>query len=101
MPLGAVQQLPLPQQAAFVAAVFGALAAGTYASCTIVGPALESALPAFVAFSRSTWPLLGATYVAAGVAHFTVHDSFVTMMPQRCAAGGAGAARRSAAAERF
>jgi hypothetical protein len=85
MPLGAVQQLPLPVQAAVVASIFAALGLGTWASCTFVGPAIESAAPGFFAFSRATWPLLGATFLAAGVAHFTAHDAFVTMMPTRCA----------------
>jgi hypothetical protein len=85
MPLAAVQQMPLPLQAAVVAAIFGALGLGTWASCTFVGPAIQSAAPGFMAFSRATWPLLGATFMAAGVAHFTAHDAFATMMPTRCA----------------
>ena len=84
MPLAAVQQMPTPAQAAVVASIFGALGLCTWASCTVVGPALESAAPGFVAFSRATWPLLGATFVAAGVAHFTAHDEFCTMYPTRC-----------------
>ena len=84
MPLAAVQQLPEAAQAAVVASVFGALGLGTWASCTFVGPAIADAAPGFMAFSRATWPLLGATFVAAGVAHFTAHDSFCTMMPKQC-----------------
>ena len=87
MPLGAVQQLPLPLQTATVAAVFGALGAGAAFSCDVLGPALEHSAPDLFAFSRATWPLLGATYLAAGVAHFTAPDAFVTMFPQRGAWG--------------
>jgi hypothetical protein len=85
MPLAAVQQLPLPLQAAVVAGIFAGIGLGTYVSCTAVAPGIEQAAPSFMAFSRATWPLLGATFVAAGVAHFTAHDAFVTMMPTRCA----------------
>ena len=84
MPLAAVQQLPEAAQAAGVASIFAALGLGTWASCTLVGPAIADAAPGFMAFSRATWPLLGATFVAAGVAHFTAHDSFCTMMPKKC-----------------
>jgi uncharacterized membrane protein len=87
MPLGAVQQLSEPLQAAVFASVFAALGALTYASCTTVAPALESALPELFAFSRSTWPLVGGTFVLAGVAHFLAHDAFCTMMPARGAWG--------------
>ena len=82
MPLATVQQLPEPQQAAVVAAVFAALGSLTFLSCSVLAPALEAALPDFMAFSRSTWPLLGTTFVAAGYAHFALHDAFVTMMPR-------------------
>ena len=84
MPLATVQQLPDVAQGAVVASIFAALGVGTWASCTFVGPAIADAAPGFFAFSRATWPLLGATFVAAGVAHFTAHDSFCTMMPKQC-----------------
>jgi uncharacterized membrane protein len=87
MPLAAVQQLPLGAQAAVVAGIFGALGLSTHVCSNTVAPALEQALPGLFAFSRATWPLLGATYVAAGVAHFTAKDSFCTMMPHRGAWG--------------
>ena len=87
MPLAIVQQLPLPLQGAVAATVFSALFACTYASCAGVAPALESAFPDLFAFSRSTWPLVGGTFVLAGAAHFLAHDAFCTMMPQRGAWG--------------
>ena len=43
--------------------------------------------PSLMAWSKSTWPIIGITYVAAGVAHFTFHDGFVSMMPHRGAWG--------------
>lgn len=95
MPLGAVQQLPEAAQAAVVASIFAALGLGTWASCTVVGPAIAEAAPGFMAFSRATWPLLGATFVAAGVAHFTAHDSFCTMMPKQCVRRSQSGATRS------
>lgn len=105
MPLAAVQQLPDVAQAAVVASIFAALGAGTWASCTLVGPAIADVAPGFMAFSRATWPLLGATFVAAGVAHFTAHDSFCTMMPKPCVPvppkrGLSGAERCRSGAER-
>ena len=87
MPLAAVQQLPLPAQAACVTGILVALGAGTHVCSSVVAPALEAAVPSLFAFSRATWPLLGLTYVAAGVAHFSLHDEFCTMYPQRGAWG--------------
>jgi uncharacterized membrane protein len=87
MPLAAVQQLPVPAQAACVATIFAALGLGTQFASDVVAPAIEHAVPSLFAFSRATWPLLGTTFVAAGVAHFTLHDEFCTMMPQRGAWG--------------
>ena len=87
MPLAAVQQLPLPAQAACVTGILAALGAGTHVCSSVVAPALEAAAPTLFSFSRATWPLLGVTYVAAGVAHFTLHDEFCTMFPQRGAWG--------------
>jgi hypothetical protein len=84
MPLATVQQLPDVAQAAVVASIFAALGLGTWATCTFVGPTVSYVAPGFFEFSRATWPLLGATFVAAGVAHFTAHDSFCTMMPKQC-----------------
>jgi hypothetical protein len=94
MPLAAVQQLPDAAQAAVVASIFAALGLGTWASCTYVGPAIADAAPGFMAFSRATWPLLGATFVAAGVAHFTAHDEFCTMMPKQVRANASAPRRR-------
>jgi len=74
-------------QGAIVVAVFVALLAGTYASCATLGPALERLSPSLMAWSKSTWPIIGITYVAAGVAHFSFHDGFVSMTPHRGAWG--------------
>eukprot|EP00195_Chlamydomonas_chlamydogama_P015259 CAMPEP_0202892918 /NCGR_PEP_ID=MMETSP1392-20130828/2589_1 /ASSEMBLY_ACC=CAM_ASM_000868 /TAXON_ID=225041 /ORGANISM="Chlamydomonas chlamydogama, Strain SAG 11-48b" /LENGTH=259 /DNA_ID=CAMNT_0049577053 /DNA_START=90 /DNA_END=869 /DNA_ORIENTATION=- len=83
MPLAAVQQLPEPLQAATFFGIYAALGLGTYVSCTSIAPSIEAALPGLMAFSRATWPLLGVTYIAAGVAHFTMHDAFASMMPKQ------------------
>ena len=74
-------------QGAVVGAIFVALLAGTHEACATLGPALESLSPSLMAWSKSTWPIIGITYVAAGVAHFTFHDGFVSMMPHRGAWG--------------
>lgn len=68
-------------QAAVVSAAWLAVCAATYECVTVVGPALDRAAPSLMAWSKSTWPIIGVTYVAAGVAHFAVHDGFVAMMP--------------------
>lgn len=74
-----VSQLPVAGQIASVAAIFAGIGIGTAASCTIIGPAVADAAPGFFAFSKATWPLLGVTYLAAGVAHFTQVQGFLDM----------------------
>lgn len=86
-PIALVQQLSPPLQAGAFLAYFGLLATATYAAVTIVAPGIEATLPTFFAFSRTLWPLLGITYVLAGVGHFALLDSFVTMMPKQGAWG--------------
>eukprot|EP00438_Fugacium_kawagutii_P011557 Skav235011 [mRNA] locus=scaffold276:149845:154186:+ [translate_table: standard] len=88
------------EQAAVVLAIFVALAVGTW---TLVGPIfqfLQQLLPEGwclgmapgklpVGTSRGTgfkgwqktWPILGAFYMAAGVAHFTAQDAFESIYP--------------------
>eukprot|EP00873_Tetraselmis_striata_P039817 jgi/Tetstr1/460081/TSEL_005401.t1 len=83
----AVSSMPDTSQAAIVAGVFAGLGVGTAASCSLVGPAIARSLPGFFAFSESTWPLLGVTFLAAGVAHFTVEQGFLDMYPHRGAWG--------------
>ena len=86
--LGAVVSgLDESAQTAVVLGVWTAILLATYECCTVVGPALESLSPGLMAWSKSTWPVIGLTYVAAGVAHFTVHDGFATMMPHEGAWG--------------
>ena len=55
----AVSSLPEPQQAAAVLTAWAGIAALTYASCHVVGPAVSDAFPGYMAWSRSTWPVLG------------------------------------------
>ncbi|KAG2500613.1 hypothetical protein HYH03_001380 [Edaphochlamys debaryana] len=83
-PLGAVQRLSKPLQAAFVAAVYGALGLGTWAWCAHVGPAIAAAAPGLHAFfvgTRMAW--LGALFTVVGVAHFTAHDVIKSMYPKQ------------------
>lgn len=70
-----------PTQALVVLSVWSGIAIGTFECVTVVGPALERASPALMAWSRSTWPIIGATYVAAGWAHFAFREGFESMMP--------------------
>ena len=83
----AVSSMPESTQAGVVAGIFAALGAGTAISCSIIGPAIEHAIPDLFAFSKATWPLLGVTYVAAGVAHFSLEKGFLDMYPHRGAWG--------------
>jgi uncharacterized membrane protein len=86
--LGAVVSgLDESAQTAVVLGVWAGILLATYECCTVVGPALESLSPGLMAWSKTTWPVIGVTYVAAGVAHFTVHDGFVSMMPHQGAWG--------------
>ena len=83
----AVSSLPAAAQAASVAGVWAALGAATYLTCAVVGPAVADAFPGYAAWSRSTWPVLGLTYVAAGLAHFALPGGFRDMYPHRGAWG--------------
>lgn len=82
-----VSSLPAAAQAASVAGVWAALGAATYLTCAVVGPAVADAFPGYAAWSRSTWPVLGLTYVAAGLAHFALPGGFRDMYPHRGAWG--------------
>ena len=81
-----VNMLPLPLQAAVFFSCFAALYAGTAALVSLLGLA-QAAAPGVVTAWKSTWPLLGVFYILAGVAHFTLKDAFMNMMPQRGAWG--------------
>ena len=74
-------------QMAVVLGAWVAILLATYECCSVVGPALEHLAPGIMAWSKTTWPIIGVTYVAAGVAHFTVHEGFVSMMPHKGAWG--------------
>ena len=87
VPLGAVQRLPLPQQAAVVASVFAALAACVAAAVSLLLPALDAAAPDAMAACRAAWPLWGLAYAFAGVMHFVAADAFRACMPKRGAWG--------------
>ena len=83
----AVDSLPAAAQAASVAGVWAALGAATYLTCAVVGPTVADAFPGYAAWSRSTWPVLGLTCVAAGLAHFALPGGFGDMYPHRGAWG--------------
>lgn len=78
-----VSTLEPKAQGAVVLAIWSAIAIGTYECVSEIGPALERAAPGAMAWSKSTWPVIGATYVAAGWAHFQFRDGFESMMPHR------------------
>ena len=82
-----MSSLPEPAQAAIVFTAWAGIAALTYFSCAVVGPAVEDAFPGYMAWSRSTWPVLGLTYIAAGAAHFGLHQGFLDMFPHKKAWG--------------
>ncbi|CAM9420341.1 unnamed protein product [Ectocarpus sp. 12 AP-2014] len=83
-----VSDLAKPIQALIVAGVFAGLGAGTVA--VLAGlQSLEAALPAgWYAIWQFTWaPLLGLTFSAAGIAHFTLLREFCNIYPGRGAWG--------------
>jgi uncharacterized membrane protein len=79
--------MPSPNQAAVFAAIALAIAAGTYVSCTTVGPALSTNLPSFLQVHRDSWFPLGPIFLAAGIAHFTEEQGFKNMYPHEGAWG--------------
>ena len=83
----AVSSMPETTQAAVVAGIFTALGAGTVFGCSVIGPTIATAIPDLFAFSKTTWPILGVTYVAAGIAHFGLEQGFLDMYPHRGAWG--------------
>jgi len=75
-----VSSLPPADQRKVVATVAAALAVGTILNCTIVAPATLGRLPVWLAdLQRGSWGIVGAVYCAAGVAHFTLRESFESM----------------------
>lgn len=72
-----IDALPLVEQSAVFAGIFGALGAST-ASAVYATKPLREVLPSF--FTKTTF-LIGAVYVAAGIAHFGVEDAFLSIYP--------------------
>jgi len=83
----AVSAMAPPAQAAAVATVWGGIGLATWFACGVVGPAVADAFPGYMAWSRGTWPVLGLTYVLAGVAHFALPKGFEDMYPHEGAWG--------------
>jgi len=74
--------LPEAEQAGIVAALLGGLAAGTWALANPIFAFLEGLLPdGWFKTWQKTWPILGAVYLAAGIAHFTAAESFEAIYP--------------------
>ncbi|KAL1507355.1 hypothetical protein AB1Y20_008201 [Prymnesium parvum] len=77
--LSGINTLPLPLQAAVVIAI--ALAIGGL-TALLYGPVFDAVRGSWVwSLSRPTWPILGAIYLAAGVAHFTEAEGFENITP--------------------
>jgi uncharacterized membrane protein len=83
LPVGFVQQLPRPQQAAIVLSLFVALALNTWFMYAGVGPVVATMFPGMYAFfCRWAGIALGLMFVVLGITHFTAHDGCCTMMPR-------------------
>jgi len=80
-PVSSVDSLPIIQQQLIFAGIFMGLGVGT--TGLLKGfDVVEQALPdGWFAKWRTTWPLLGIVYVAAGLAHFGVQDAFMSIYP--------------------
>lgn len=77
-----INTLPESQQAAVVVGVFVGLAAGTAILAGPIFQFLQNLLPeGWWKGWQKTWPILGAFYLAAGVAHFTAAESFQAIYP--------------------
>merc|ERR1712100_627521 len=84
-----VSQQDNQTQILVVTAIWVGLILSTYLSCAKVGPIVESILPdGIFQLSKKTWPILGATYVLAGAAHFALPEGFDAMVPHQNAFGG-------------
>jgi uncharacterized membrane protein len=71
--------LPLPLQATIFASVFAVLAIGTY-GLSFVCTDLSLQYEWFQTW-RTTWPILGLVYAAAGITHFTVQEEYENIVP--------------------
>jgi hypothetical protein len=81
LPIGAVQQLPLPGQAAVVLCICAALAGSVWACVTLLLPGLELVAAPAMRLVRMAWPLWGGAYAAIGVLHFTCAEDFRAIVP--------------------
>lgn len=84
--LSKVNTLPIPAQAG----VFVSIVVGLYFSTMALISGVESLkllAPGFMSPWMSTWPVLGAFYMIAGVAHFTLKETFINMYPAQGAWG--------------
>ena len=82
----AVNTLPTPAQAAIFFSYFVGLALVT-ASLVNGIDAVRALAPGPMETWISTWPLLGAVFIAAGISHFTLKDMFMNIMPAQGAWG--------------
>lgn len=77
-----INVLPEGQQGLVVLAILAALGLLTWFAVSLVFPTVKSLLPeGWFAGWQKTWPLLGAVYMAAGVAHFTAAAAFESIYP--------------------
>uniref|UniRef100_A0A7S1C0Q3 Uncharacterized protein n=1 Tax=Corethron hystrix TaxID=216773 RepID=A0A7S1C0Q3_9STRA len=80
-PVSGVDDLPVIQQQLIFLSAFAGLGVGTTSLSTVFNSVGGKFSDGLFNKWKSTWPILGLVYMAAGTAHFTVADAFVSIFP--------------------
>ncbi|KAG8460449.1 hypothetical protein KFE25_013099 [Diacronema lutheri] len=75
-----VNMLPVWEQAAVFGGTLVAISVGALVLTALLSAA-ERALPGTFKGWKSTWPLLGAVFLAAGITHFSFHGAYEAIYP--------------------